>query len=171
MSQAPGTLTLGLVSDTHGFFHPALADHFRGVARILHAGDVGDPAVIEALERIAPVTVVRGNIDGGPLRHLPLTATFELGGKRIASLHIAGSPKRPNRDARELLRAERPEVFVVGHSHIWTVARVEGALWLNPGAAGNHGFHEVRTAARLHIDPDGELRLERIVLGARGSTR
>lgn len=162
------TTTIGLVSDTHGWLHPALAEHFAGVAHIIHAGDVGDPAVLTALAAIAPTTTVRGNIDGGELRHLPLSVCVELGGKRIASLHIAGNPKRPRKEALALIREACPDVLVVGHSHIWVVGRVEGVLWLNPGAAGNHGFHEVRTAARLHIDDDGELRLERIVLGRRG---
>ena len=136
---------------------------------IIHAGDIGDEAVLERLREIAPTTVVRGNIDGGELRFYPLTASVELGGKRFASLHIAGHPGRPKRAARELIRAERPDVIVVGHSHIWAVGRVDGALWINPGAAGDHGFHIQRTAARLHIDDAGTLSLERIELGARGA--
>lgn len=159
--------TVGLVSDTHGWLDPFLLEAFAGVERIVHAGDVGPGPILESLEAVAPVTAVRGNIDGAPLRHLPLEIVVEVAGKRIAVLHIAGSPRRPKRAARELLRRERPDAIVVGHSHIPVVGRVEGALWLNPGAAGRQGFHVERTALLLHIEEDGELALDRIHLGGR----
>lgn len=159
--------TLGVVSDTHGWLDPALLEIFKGVERILHAGDVGDEAVLTQLEAVAPLTVVRGNIDGGPLRHLPLTAVVEAGGKRVALLHIAGNPKRPGKAARELLAAERPDALIVGHSHIPVVGRVMGALWINPGAAGRQGFHDQRFAALLHVTDDGRFEMDRIDLGPR----
>lgn len=161
---------VGLVSDTHGWFDPALREVFGGCHHIVHAGDVGDASVIADLEDVAPVTVVRGNIDGGPLRFLPLEAVVDVGGVRIASLHIAGSPTRPRPAALSLLGRERPDVLVVGHSHVALVGRVAGALWVNPGAAGRQGFHTERLAALLHIDPDTkELSLERVYLGARSA--
>lgn len=159
--------SLGLVSDTHGWLDPALLEVFKGVDRILHAGDVGDPSVITALEQVAPVTVVRGNIDGGDLRDLPLSAVVEAGGLRVALLHIAGSPRRPNKAARALLGAEAPDAIVVGHSHAQVVARVQGALWINPGAAGRQGFHKERTALLLHVTADGRFELDRVQLGPR----
>lgn len=160
---------LGLVSDTHGYLDPDLVDTFKeqGVDRILHAGDVGRPEVLEQLEEVAPVTAVRGNIDGGELRFLPLEEVIEVGGKRIALLHIAGSPKRPRKAARELLRAENPDILVVGHSHIAVVGKVGETLWINPGAAGRQGFHHQRLAGLLSIDDDGELGMSRILLGPR----
>ncbi|MEO1271698.1 MAG: metallophosphoesterase family protein [Myxococcota bacterium] len=163
-------ITLGVLSDTHGWLDPELIDIFqtRSVEHILHAGDVGEMAVLEALEAVAPVTVVRGNIDGGALRDLPLEATLTVRKRTIAVLHIAGSPKRPNRTARGLLQRLCPDVLLVGHSHIPVVARVQGALWINPGAAGRQGFHTERFAALLHIGPEGELSLDRIHLGPRG---
>jgi putative phosphoesterase len=161
-------IRIGLVSDTHGWLDPALLAHFAAVDHIVHAGDVGTAEVLDALAAVAPVTAVRGNVDGGRLADLPLVTTFGAGGRRVAALHIAGSPKRPNRDALRILRQDRPDVLVVGHSHIPVVARVEGALWINPGAAGRQGLHERRTAALLEIPPDGELRLFRIELGPRG---
>lgn len=168
MSRPPSTVTIGLVSDTHGWLHPGLLQHFEGCKRIIHAGDIGKIEVIDQLEEVAPVTAVKGNIDGGDLRFFPLSACVEEAGKRISVLHIAGNPKRPRKAALDVIREDRPDVIVVGHSHIWVVGRVRGVLWLNPGAAGNHGFHDVRTAALLHIQPDGELSLDRIVLGPRG---
>lgn len=159
---------IGLVADTHGWLDPALAEHFAEVEVILHAGDLGTEAVLDELGAIAPVVAVRGNIDGGALADLPLETVVELGGRRIALLHIAGSPRRPTRAARELLDRERPDVLVVGHSHIPVVGRVGGALWINPGAAGHQGFHTDRTAAILTIDGGGEIQLYRVHLGPRG---
>ncbi len=160
-------VTVGIVSDTHGWLDPALLDAFAGAERILHAGDVGDLAVLEALEKVAPVSVVRGNIDGGPLRDLPLTEVVEVAGKRLALLHIAGNPRRPRKAARELLAAERPDAIIVGHSHIPVVGRVGGALWINPGAAGRQGFHDERFALLLHITPEGSFEMDRVHLGPR----
>lgn len=162
------THRIGLVADTHGWLDPAFTTHFGEVEVILHAGDLGTAAVLDALAAIAPVVAVRGNIDGGALLDLPLETVVEIGGKRIALLHIAGSPRRPTRAARDLLERERPDLLIVGHSHIPVVGRVGGALWINPGAAGHQGFHTERTAAILTIDAGGEIQLYRVHLGPRG---
>jgi len=159
--------SLGILSDTHSWVHPWLLQDFAGMDAILHAGDIGDLAVLDVLAEVAPVIAVRGNIEG-QIRELPLTKVVVFGGKRIGLLHIAGHPDRPNRDAVALIREHRLDVLVVGHSHIPAVGRVHGALWLNPGAAGNHGFHTERQALRLHI-AGGELSLERLHLGPRGA--
>jgi hypothetical protein len=164
-----GTVSIGLISDTHGWLDPAIHAHFAGVAHIVHGGDVGDDAVLHELGTIAPVMAVRGNIDYGVLADLPWTAVLKVAGKRIAALHIAGSPTKPNRDAQDLAARERPDVLVVGHSHIAIAGRVLGTLWINPGAAGHHGFHAVRTAAVLRIAADGSLALYEITLGPRGT--
>lgn len=160
---------IGLIADTHGWLDPAIHTHFAGVSRIVHAGDVGDPAVLRELERIAPVTAVRGNIDWGPMQDLPLSAVITVAGLRIASLHIAGSPLKPNAQARDLIARSRPDVLLVGHSHIPVAGRVLGTLWINPGAAGHHGFHERRTVALLKVAADGERKLYEIDLGRRGT--
>jgi putative phosphoesterase len=165
-----GSTTIGLVSDTHGWLDPELVDIFaeHDVAEIIHAGDIGDEAIIERLEEIAPVHAVRGNIDGGDLRFLPEEEFVEVHGCTIAILHIAGSPPRPKKRARELIRRDEPDVFVCGHSHIPAIDRVEETLWINPGAAGRHGFHTERLAAMLHVDEEtGELSMDRIELGRR----
>ena len=161
--------TLGLVSDTHGFIDPALLEIFEGVDHIAHAGDVGTPEVLKALSAVAPTTAVRGNIDGGALLELPLRAFVAAAGRRVALLHIAGSRSRPRKAARDLLRRSRPDVIVVGHSHIQVVGRVEGSLWINPGAAGRHGAHTVRTAALLHVTDEGRFEMDRIELGPRSA--
>jgi putative phosphoesterase len=159
---------VGLVSDTHGWVHPFLHEAFEGAELIVHAGDIGRPEVLEELETIAPIAAVKGNIDGGDLRFLPLERVDEVAGVRIAALHIAGSPRSPRPAARNLLARESPDVLVVGHSHVPVVGRVNGALWINPGAAGREGHHDLCFAARLLIGADGEIGLERIHLGVRG---
>ena len=159
--------TIGLISDTHGWLHPFIHEAFAGCDLIVHAGDIGRVEVLDELETIAPVAAVKGNIDGGDLRFLPLERVEEVGGKRIAVLHIAGSPKSPRPAARNLLRKERPDVIVVGHSHIPVVSKVSGAIWINPGAAGREGHHVDRFAGLLHVKRDGNFAMDRIVLGQR----
>lgn len=165
-------LTLGIVSDTHSWLDPELVEVFeeQGVELIAHGGDIGKQAVLDRLEEIAPVHVVRGNIDGGELRFLQEEVVFDIGPRRVAMRHIAGSPRRPRKAARELLDRIKPDIFICGHSHIPVVGRVKGALWINPGAAGRVGFHDQRFAALLHVDEDtGELEMDRVHLGPRSS--
>ncbi len=162
-----GRVSVGLVSDTHSHFDPFLSTAFAGCDAIIHAGDVGDEAVLTSLRAIAPLTVIRGNIDGGALFDLPLEAVLEIGGKRIGVRHICGSPKRPNGATRLFIARDRLDVIVVGHSHIPVVQRVDGAMWINPGAAGTHGFHTARYAAILHIDRDGTFAMDRVNLTPR----
>jgi uncharacterized protein len=168
---APGELSVGLISDTHGWLDPAVHQHFAGVAHVVHAGDVGGEDVLIELATIAPVTAVRGNIDGRALARLPLTGLVEVAGIRLAVLHIAGQPTRPDAEARDLVERVRPDVLVVGHSHIPVAGRILGTLWINPGAAGHQGFHQRRTVAMLRIAPGGRLQLYQIDLGPRGTAR
>lgn len=158
---------IGLVSDTHGWFHPFLDEAFKDCDRILHAGDIGDQCVLDALEKIAPLTAVKGNIDGGELRFLPLECVEEVEGMRIGVLHIAGQPKSPNATARAFIAREKLDIIVVGHSHITVVGRVGKTLWINPGAAGKSGFHIERTAAILTIEDGQVTQMERVMLGKR----
>ena len=146
---------LGIVSDTHGWVHPHLAAELDGVDLILHAGDVGPPEVLEPLEAVAPVVGVYGNIDGPPVRgRFSEHARFEVEGLRVWMTHIGGRPGRWARGIGPALRAEPPDLFVCGHSHILRVERVPtlgGMLYLNPGAAGRQGFHQVKTCVRLTV--------------------
>jgi len=163
-------VTIGLVSDTHGWLDPELVDVYRDheVDHVIHAGDIGDEEVLEKLGELAPVHAVRGNIDGGDLRFLPEEQTLEVRGRTIGIRHISGNPREPKKSAVEFIRRENLDAIVVGHSHIPAVGEIEGALWLNPGAAGRHGFHTERLAAMLHVEEStGEFSLDRIELGAR----
>ncbi len=149
-------MLLGIISDTHGFFHPALPESFAGVDLILHAGDVGQVSVMEELEDIAPVRAVFGNVDGPPIRgRFPETDRFELEGVRFIMHHIGGHPSRWGLGVGAMLRAECPDVFVCGHSHILRIERVpalDRMLFLNPGAAGRQGLHQVKTCVRLVVE-------------------
>ena len=168
-----GTTTIGLVSDTHGWLDPELVEIFEDyeVDLIIHAGDIGDESIIDELDAVAPVHAVRGNIDGGDLRFLPEEEHIDVHGRTFAVLHIAGNPRRPKKRARELIERERPDVFICGHSHIPVVDRVDETLWINPGAAGRHGFHTQRLAAMVHVDEEtGELSMDRIELGSRSQS-
>jgi putative phosphoesterase len=141
-------MRIGLISDTHGLLRPEALKALQGAEHILHAGDVGDPAILDALRAIAPVTAIRGNIDeGGPCSHLPSTELVELGGSSIYMLH----------DVKKLdlnPEAARIAAVVFGHSHKPLVEWRRGVLFLNPGSAGPRRFELPVTFAWLKIKAD-----------------
>ena len=153
-------MRLGIVSDTHGFYHPELDDVFSDVDLILHAGDVGPVEVIERLEAMAPVMAVYGNVDGPPVRgRFQEHVRVRVGGVRIWMTHIGGRPGRWAKGIGPSLRSERPDLFICGHSHILRIERVptlDGMLYVNPGAAGRQGFHQMKTCVRLRVE-DGQM--------------
>ena len=159
-------MRLGILSDTHGYFHPALPEVLDGCDLILHAGDIGTEEVLDQLEAIAPVRAVWGNVDGQELRQrVPEVQRLKLGGLHLAMAHIAGRPGRWQRGWGTRLDDERPDVFVCGHSHILRVERVAKLgrmLFINPGAAGRQGFHQVKTCLRLVIE-DGHAKQAEVV--------
>jgi putative phosphoesterase len=136
---------VGVISDTHGLLRPEAMNALAGSRYIIHGGDVGREAIMETLERIAPVTVVRGNTDVDPwTERLPKTAVLEAGGIRIYTVH----------DIAELdidpVAAEMA-VVVYGHSHRPALEHRDGVMYLNPGAAGARRFTLPVTLARLTI--------------------
>ena len=148
--------TLGILSDTHGYFHPNLPDDLAGVDRILHAGDVGDLAILDGLEAGAPVTAVWGNIDDASIRQrLAEHQRLTVEGLDVWMTHIAGHPDRWQNDMGAPLAADPPDVLVCGHSHILRVERVAALgdmLYVNPGAAGKQGFHQQKTCLHLTVE-------------------
>lgn len=164
---------IGLLSDTHGYFDERIAHHLRGCDEIWHAGDFGTAAVVGALEALAPVfRGVYGNIDGADVRRTePLVQDFVVEGLRVLITHIGGYPGHYAPAARPLLDAARPGLFVTGHSHILRVVpdKARGLLHLNPGAAGRHGFHQVRTLLRFGIAAGKVVDLQAVELGKRGA--
>ncbi len=146
---------IGILSDTHGFYDPRIADHFGECDEIWHAGDVGSRDVFLMLNRIAPVTGVFGNIDGTEIRSMfPLYQQKTIEGLDILMTHIGGYPGNYDRRVRSILEENPPDLFIAGHSHILKVLPDKKLkfLHINPGAAGRHGMHKVRTLVRLGFE-------------------
>lgn len=146
---------IGLISDTHGYFHPKLEKLFAQCDEIWHAGDVGNYEVIEQLEKLKPLKGVYGNIDGQTVRtRFPKNLRFTCEGVDVWITHIGGYPNRYNQDIREEISTNPPKLFICGHSHILKVMYDEKLqlLHINPGAAGQQGFHKVKTIVRFTLD-------------------
>jgi uncharacterized protein len=138
-------MIVGVISDTHGQLRREAAEALRGVDRILHAGDVGDPAILDALARIAPTTAVRGNVDTESWAQvLPETEIVEVGDVSIYILHDLG---------RLNLKPEAAGIGVVvyGHSHQPKIEEKNGVLYFNPGSAGPLRFKLPVTVGKLVI--------------------
>jgi len=136
-------MKIGLISDTHGLLRPQALEALQGVERIIHAGDIGNMDILDALARIAPIDAVRGNNDNGAwARDIPERQTLHLDGIDILLLH----------DVKEL-RREIPaaRVVIAGHSHKPQVAEREGVLYVNPGSAGPRRFKLPVSVAILEI--------------------
>ena len=138
-------MILGVISDTHGLLRPEAVEALRGSDRILHAGDVGAPEILEALAQLAPVTAVRGNVDTDAwTRSLPKTEVVEADGVSIYLLHDLGQlDLKPE--------AAGFRVVVYGHSHQPKIAEKNGLLYFNPGSAGPRRFHMPVSVGRLII--------------------
>ena len=171
-TQPPTDLTrIGILSDTHSYLDEQLFDYFEECHEIWHIGDVGDPTVTDRLQAFRPLRAVYGNIDGRKIRaQFPEDAHFEVDGVRVFMTHIGGYPGRYNARVRGILTETRPKLYLAGHSHILKVMpdRKLDLLHINPGAAGNHGWHKVRTAIRLTLDAGRIGEVQVIELGHRG---
>lgn len=166
--------SIGIISDTHGYIDDRIVHHLEKCDEIWHAGDIGTISVIEKLERIATVRAVYGNIDGGLLRKtFPLNQIFSCEEVGVCMTHIAGRPGKYPPRVDQLLRQTKPRLFICGHSHICLVKQNPkfGMLHLNPGAAGRHGFHKMRTLIRLKIEGENISGLEVVELGSRASAQ
>ncbi len=140
---------IGVISDTHGLLRPAAIEALRGVEHILHAGDVGDPSILDSLRNVAPVTAIRGNIDvGGPCSHLPATEVVTLHGHTFYMLH--------DRHALDLDPAAAGFSAVIsGHSHKPLLEWRQGVLYMNPGSAGPRRFSLPVSIGLVAIGADG----------------
>ena len=146
-------MNLGIISDTHGLLRNEVFDVFAGVEHILHAGDVGDPGILDELAAIAPVTAVWGNVDGFDVRKRTTEiATVELGGVRAVVIHGMqfGSP------TPERVAAAHPDagLVVFGHSHRPLIKQVGATLAVNPGSAGRQRFRDPVSVALATIADD-----------------
>jgi putative phosphoesterase len=143
-------MRVGVISDTHGYLDQRAARALKGVAQILHAGDIGSPAIVDALEAIAPVIAVQGNVDAGtPLaRRFPAAQRLVLEGVRIYMTHIGGRPAV----LAQALPEPRPDLYIFGHSHVALLETCDGVLFLNPGAAGRPRFGRSLSVALLDLE-------------------
>lgn len=163
---------IGLISDTHSYLEPKVFEHFADCDEIWHAGDIGTLELAQTLARFKPFKAVYGNIDGTDIRQVyPLDLRFDCEGMEVWMTHIGGYPGRYNQRVREELKTNPPDLFICGHSHILKVMPdpKHQLLHINPGAAGIHGFHQVKTIIRFAIDKGRIQGLEVIEMGRRGA--
>lgn len=165
-------MRIGVISDTHGYLDPRVAEYFKGCDEIWHAGDVGNFSLLEELQQFATVRAVYGNIDGQEIRtSFPEHQYFRAGGLLVWMTHIGGYPGRYSKPVNELLRSGRKaDIFVCGHSHILKVIfdKKHKMLCINPGAAGINGFHKMKTLLRFSIKEGKPCDMEVVELGLRG---
>jgi putative phosphoesterase len=146
---------IGLISDTHSMLSKHFLEFFKDVDEIWHAGDIGDYSVIRNLEKIAPVRAVWGNIDHGDCKNtLQEDLLFQVEEVKVLMTHIGGYPGRYQSRIRKLIIEHKPQLYIAGHSHILKVMYDQklDCLHMNPGAAGNQGYHKVATALRFTIN-------------------
>jgi uncharacterized protein len=150
---------IGVISDNHGYLDPEVLEIFAGVVHIIHAGDIVDPDILAALETVAPVTAVGGNMDTGKLAaKLPRDAVGEVAGVRFVVGHkrrrlvkdlAAGRVAGVTADAA-------PDLVVYGHDHVPAAAWVDGTLYLDPGSASApHEEDDGPTVAIVSVRPAG----------------
>lgn len=146
---------IGLLSDTHSWWDERYKKYFDQCDEIWHAGDIGSMELAEKFEAFKPFRAVYGNIDGQDLRSAyPEFLRFEMEGVDVLMTHIGGYPGKYAPKVKTIMDIRPPKLFISGHSHILKVMydRKYNCLHINPGAAGNYGFHTVRTLICFTID-------------------
>jgi len=150
-------MLIGVISDTHGLLRPEALSSLSGVEHILHAGDVGDVSILDALRQIAPVTAIRGNIDSwGKCAELPATDVVELDDRLFYLVHSV-----TDLDINPVVAGVA--AVVSGHSHKPSIEARDGVLYLNPGSAGPRRFHLPITVALVTVD-EGDLQAKIVEL-------
>ena len=163
-------MQIGLISDTHGYVDEQILQHLSACDEIWHAGDFGSLSVSDALATVKPLRGVYGNIDDAAIRAIhPKNQRFICAGLDVLMTHIGGYPGRYNPEVRQQIQLNPPQLFICGHSHILKIMsdKSYGLLHINPGAAGRHGFHKVRTIVTFTINQGKITDLKVIELGKR----
>ncbi|WP_404438684.1 metallophosphoesterase family protein [Stutzerimonas chloritidismutans] len=151
-------MRIGIISDTHGLLRPEALAALQGCERIIHAGDIGKPEVLNRLRELAPLDAIRGNVDSGDwATAIPETLDLQMGGLRI---YVTHDVKTIGIDPV----AEQVDVVIAGHSHQPKIEQVHGVLYLNPGSAGRRRFTLPISLALLDIE-DGQPRAQLVTLG------
>ncbi len=162
---------IGLISDTHSYLDPKVFDYFADVDEIWHLGDVGDAEIISKLQNFKPLRGVYGNIDDFNVKsELNEIEQFELEGLNIYMIHIGAIPPSYTRSLKEVFKEQKINLFLCGHSHILRVIKdknIDNLVYINPGAAGKHGFHKVRTLMKMDLELGKIKNMEVFELGNR----
>lgn len=165
-------MKIGLLSDTHGFLDPKVFEHFRACDEVWHAGDIGDLLVAQQLQDFKPLRAVYGNIDDKEIQsRFPEDLFFKCEEISVWITHIGGAPPNYRPRIKKILRSQTPDIFICGHSHILRIGKdpnFNSLLYVNPGAAGNQGFHGMKTLVRFEISGKEIKNMEVIEIGKRG---
>ena len=159
-----------LLSDTHSYVDDQILKYVRQADEVWHAGDIGQFHVAAQLKALKPLRAVYGNIDDSEVRmEFPLDLKFTLEGVPVWMTHIGGYPNKYNQRIRKEIQEQAPQLFISGHSHILKVQYDQklNLLHMNPGAAGKHGFHQVRTLLRFELEAGEIKKLEVVELEKR----
>ena len=160
-----------MLSNTHHHIDEHILLHCSEADEIWHAGDIGSAAVADRLSSIKPLKAVWGNIDDDKMRRrFEEILVFTCEGLKIMILHIGGTPGKYPEKVKSAINLHRPDIFICGHSHILKIQRdpTFALLYINPGASGHIGFHQVRTMVRFAIQDKDISNMEVIELGKRG---
>ena len=146
---------ISLLSDTHSVLDERFIPHLKDSDEIWHAGDIGSLVIYDKLNEISKVKAVYGNIDNHQIRiTLASEVFFKCEGVNIYMTHIGGYPGKYSKAVKEKIEKTKPDIFICGHSHILKVMndKINNLLFINPGAAGNHGIHQVKTIVQFIIN-------------------
>ncbi len=146
---------ISLLSDTHSVLDERFIPHLKDSDEIWHAGDIGSLVIYDKLNEISKVKAVYGNIDNHQIRiTLASEVFFKCEGLNIYMTHIGGYPGKYSKAVKEKIEKSKPDIFICGHSHILKVMndKINNLLFINPGAAGNHGIHQVKTIVQFIIN-------------------
>lgn len=146
---------IGILSDTHGMLRPEVTEVLKGCEMILHGGDINKQKIIEELQEIAPVQVVRGNNDKEWAASIPKSVTVDVCGLRVFMVHN-------KKDIPKNLSGT--DLVIYGHSHKYEEKIIDGIRYLNPGSCGPRRFHQEITFAILYIEDNGRFRIEKILI-------
>jgi len=147
-------MKIGLISDSHGHIHDDLEKYLSSCDEIWHAGDIGSIDTLKKLEKFKKIRAVYGNIDDQLIRReIPESLIFNINKVKFLITHIAGSIPKYNPKTLSLIKDNKPNILICGHSHILKVVRdtTNDLLFINPGACGKVGFHKKKTILRFDI--------------------
>ena len=159
-----------VISDTHSYIDDRIIKYASEADYVIHAGDVGSFDVIEKLNSVSKLLFVYGNIDGNEIRsESNKFEFFKLNDLKILLTHISGKTPKYNKETLTKIKEHNPDLLIAGHSHILKIQydKINKLIFLNPGAAGRHGFHLKRTMLRFEIKLNKIENLEIIELGSR----